>query len=99
MSYSLIILFSRGNSLRVYQAVNSNFSDIRFQDPVDEIQRLSEALGESCNPDLIKAIADSTSFENLKADKQPIANKKNKMFADGTYAIYRKGKSFFRVVP
>ena len=64
-----------------------------------EIQRLSEALVESCSPELIKAIADSTNFEKLKADKQPIANKKNKMFADGTYAIYRKGKSGIRIVP
>lgn len=61
-------------------------------DPIGEIQRLSEALGQSCSIELIKSVADATRFETLKTNKDPVATKKNKMFADGKYGIYRKGQ-------
>ena len=40
---------------------------------------------------LVKEIAEKTTFEQLKASKEPLATKKNKMFASGKYEIYRKG--------
>lgn len=61
-------------------------------DPVGEIQRLSEALRHSYDMNLIKSIASATCFERLKAKKDPIASKKNMMFATGKYEIYRKGE-------
>ena len=88
---------ARALKFRIVSVLSEWTKLLYFQNPEDEIEKLSKFLEVKVDKELIADIAEKCSFSRMKKEKDPMENKAE--WKDGQPGMYRKGENIILTCP